>query len=129
MENRLNLICGVRFAKLDDLILYRDNHDGTATVQAQSWAELPLFEGSGRMTVTDQKINGSRVFRSQITGRLKEIMPARCVGILQIDVCGSGTYLIGTNDLPVTIETTTTLTSKTFQITHENTHFPLKTAI
>lgn len=81
------------------------------------------------MTVTDRKTNGSRVFRSQITGRLKELLTARCVGLLQVDICGSGTYILGTDDLPVTIETASSLTSKTFEISHENVHFPLKTAI
>jgi len=129
MEKRINIICGIRFTKLDDVIRYQDNHDGTATVQSENWTQVPLYEGSSRMTVSDQKTNGSRVYRTQITGRLKELISARCVGILQIDICGSGTYILGTDDLPVTIETTASLTTKTFEISHENTHFPLKTAI
>ncbi len=129
MEKRLNIICSLRFTRLTDVILYHGNHDGTATVETIQWTALPIHEGSGRMSVSGPKINGVQVFRSQIRARLKEIITTGCVGLIQVDICGSGTYLIGTPDLPVSIEPTYSLTSKTIEITHENTHFPLKTAI
>lgn len=128
MEKRINIICALRFARRGDLISYQDNYDGTATVEASQWIDLPLYEGSGRMTVTSQHTEGFELVRTHITARLKERIPTRCVGILQVEVCGSGTYLVGTDDLPVTLEATTSLTTKSVQTTHQNTHFPLKTA-
>lgn len=129
MELRLNTICSLKFIRLADIIRYEENHDGTATIETTQLTELPIGPGSGRMTVTGQYTDGNELFTTRVTARLKEIIQTRSVGILLVDSCGSGTYIIGTDDLPVTIQPTYTDTAKTIEITHQNRIFPLKTAI
>jgi len=129
MKQRINIICSIRFTKLNDVIRYIDNHDGTATVETSQFTTIPIYPGSGRMTVSGDRINGVELFNTQITARIKEIINTRCVGILLVEVCGDATYIIGTDDLPVAIDPNYTTTTKTIQINHQNTHIPLKTAI
>lgn len=128
MENRINHICSLTFIKLADVIRYEDNFDGTATIEASATTTLPIHAGSGRMTVTGGKTNGNEIFQTQITARLKEVIPTRCHGLILVEVCGDATYIIGSDDLPVHLEATYGTTSKTLRISHENLHIPLKTA-
>ncbi|HWK58121.1 MAG TPA: hypothetical protein VNQ80_12315 [Parapedobacter sp.] len=128
MEQRINIICSIKFTKLSDVIRYVDNHDGTATLETSQLTTIPMHAASGRMTVTGNRTNGVELFNTQITARIKEIIPIRCVGIVLVEVCNDATYIIGTDDLPVTIEPNYTTTQKAIQIVHQNTHIPLKTA-
>lgn len=129
MKQRINIICSLKFTKLADVIRYIDNHDGTATLETSQLTTLPIYPGSARMTVSVDHIDGVEQFSTQITARLKEIIPTRCVGILVVEVCEDATYIIGTDDLPVRFQTTYSTTSKNLQISHQNTHIPLIKAV
>lgn len=124
MKQRINIPAKVRFAKLSEIILYRDNYDGTATITTHAWHTIPFHEGSIRMTIENNDTDAGRQITTNINGRLKQLMHVRCLGILEVTMCNGDTYIIGTPDLPVTIDQTTTLTQKSFRITHQNTVFP-----
>lgn len=124
MKNRINIASRIRLARLQDIVNFTDNFDGTATVTTSDWRTLPIHEGSARVTVESNHTNAGRQVRTSITARLKELMQLRCRGILEVTMCNGETYIIGTPDLPVSIDQTNTLTQKSIQINHQNTVFP-----
>lgn len=129
MEYRINNICSVRFIALKNIIRYEDNHDGTATIESSQTDTIPIRSGTATMTISGQRTNGYEVFTAQLSARLGTVIQTRCVGILLVEICDDATYIIGTDDLPVTLEATYSLTLKSLQVSHQNAHFPLKTAI
>lgn len=129
MRNQINIVASLKFTRLEEVTNYQENFNGTALVESANWNTLPLHEGSVRMSVEDRKNASGVLYSVEITGRLKELIQVNAKGILLVKMCEGDEYIIGTPDLPAAVNLTTSLTQKSFRISHQNTVFPLKMAV
>lgn len=129
MKNRINIVSSLQFVRLNEVSSFQKKYNGAAQVTTVGWKALPIYEGSVRMTVSDDKTGGGRLVTTDIFGRLKSNITVNCLGLLMVTMCDDSTYIIGTPDLPVSIDLTTSLTQKTFRIKHLNTVFPYIKAV
>ena len=127
MKNRLNIIKEIYFAKVTDVLSYKQRTDvfGEVTIDTTQWQKINRSPAPATLTVAKRKTTAGDEFTSDISIALREPVIVPEPVVLRIDLCDGESLIVGSPELPVFIESNIQLISKQLSISHKSWHYPL----
>lgn len=128
MDNRVNNICKVEFAKISELADFQEAPIGVVLVTA-AWQVLPVARPP-RLTVTEDFGKAGRSYESNFSVLLDTKVMNKNLLLVRVSFDdGSQPMIIGDPDLPVRFIESHDPISKTLSFTHISWHYPFREAV
>lgn len=121
----MKIIKSIQYAPADQIVSWFQNKDKVSVQPYQPWITLPMHVASGELSYSSKPEKAGIQYTIQIIARLKEGIYLPELLILSVKLCDGTTLIVGSPDLPVQNNFTSTLYIRTISITHIGINPPL----
>jgi len=97
----VELIQSLSYAKINEIISFQRNSDGSVLVEVTGWTDIPMNPASGEFSYTSRTDSAGISYTTSVGARLREHIGAIPECILKIILCSGRVLILGTPFVPV----------------------------
>lgn len=121
----MKIIESIQYAPADQIVSWVQNKNTVKVQPYGEWISLPIYVASGELSYSSKPEKAGTQHTIQILARLKEGIYLPELLILSVKLCDGKILIIGTPDIPVQNNFSSTLYMRTISIAHIGINPPL----
>lgn len=121
----MKIIESIQYVPADQLVSWVQNKETVRVQTFEPWIKLPMYVASGELSYSSKPDKAGIQHTIQILARLKEGIYLPELLILSVKLCDGTTLIVGSPDIPVQNNFSSTLYMRTISIAHIGINPPL----